>query len=284
MIIRHQEIEQRLAGIVSSIGKNPESWQDWMCLHINLQNHYDDASFGRAIMRIHDFLSAYLKDMEVDVFSCRNKNVHVFSKFITRDVLIHAGQQICELLFDEEVLLATYETFDLEQDAFYYVSYALDQAAGACAIPVSAYSGLDPFVARSIQNASTRFHEKTILNHKDLTKVLLVEDDPVTRWMVRKGLKHDCQLMTSPTANQSFDKFNEFQPDIVFLDIDLPDKSGREVLHWIMRNDPGASVVMFSSNNDLENISGSLEEGASGFISKPFLREDLLHYIHAHTN
>ena len=284
MSVQHNNTEHKLAGIIASIGKNPESWQDWMCLQISFQYNYDNEAFGRGIVRVHDFLNAYLKEIEVEVFSCQNQNIHIFSQHISREVFGHAGHELCELLFDEEMLLARYEVFDLEQDAFYYVSYALDQVSGACAIPISAYSGLDPFVARSIQNAPCSYNEKVIMNHKDLTKVLLVEDDPVTRWMVRKSLKHDCQLVTAPTANQSFDKFNEFSPDIVFLDIDLPDKSGREVLSWIMHNDPGACVVMFSSNNNLENVSETLAEGASGFIAKPFLREDLLHYIHAHSS
>ena len=86
MNIQHKDIEQKLAGIVSSIGKNPESWQNWMCLQINLQNEYDDDLFGRAIVRIHDFLSAYLKDIEVDVFSCRNRNVHIFCKHVAKGI------------------------------------------------------------------------------------------------------------------------------------------------------------------------------------------------------
>lgn len=88
--------------------------------------------------------------------------------------------------------------------------------------------------------------------------------------------------MTAPTAHQAFAKFQAFQPDVVFLDIDLPDKNGREVLSWIMHNDPGVTVVMFSSNSSLDNISQSIEEGASGFIAKPFLKESLLHYIRNH--
>jgi len=254
------DTEQKLASIVSSIGMNPESWQDWICLQISLKNDCDYEAFGRCIVRVHNFLDSYLKNMDVKVFSCKNQNIHIFSKQVSKGIFSHAGQQVCEFLFDEEALLSTCEVFDLGKDAFHYVSYALDQAAGAHTIPVSAYSGLDPFVSANIQSTSASLNEEPVIIREDLTKVLLVEDDPVTRWMVRKGLKHDCQLVTAPTANQSFDRFSNFQPDIVFLDIDLPDKSGRDVLSWIMRNDPGACVVMFSSNNDLDNISETLAE------------------------
>lgn len=284
MKIDYYEMEQTLAGIVASIGKNPESWKDWMCLQISFKNKCETDIFGRSTILIQNFIDAYFKGIEIKVFSCQNQSIHVFCKHVACDVLVYAGQLLCDLLFDEEALLTSYDTFDLEKDAFYYVSYALDQAAGTNAIPVSAYSGLDPFVAKTTAHSSACFNEKIIVNQQDLAKVLLVEDDPVTRWMVRRCLKHNCQLVTAPTANQSFDRFKNFQPDVVFLDIDLPDKNGREVLNWMLKNDPGACVVMFSTNNDLENISGSLKDGASGFISKPFLREDLLHYIEAHSN
>lgn len=283
MNIQSIKSDQQLSDIVTSIGKAPASWQGWFCLQIALQNNPDDATFGRCIARTRSFLNAYLGETEMNLFCCQNQNIHIFCKAIPIDVIIHAAQQACDLIFDEEALLTTYEIFDLAHDGHNYVSYALERKNGETVIPISAYRALDKFDTHKTQEPSTTFKEKIITNHLDLTKVLLVEDDPVTRWMVRKGLKHDCQLVTAPTANQSFDKFCSFQPDIVFLDIDLPDKSGHDVLKWIIRNDPGMSVIMFSSNNSLDNICDTLAAGARGFISKPFLREQLLHYIHGHS-
>ena len=109
--------------------------------------------------------------------------------------------------------------------------------------------------------------------------VLLVEDDPVTRWLVRNALKENCDLATAPTANKAFSMYSSYQPDIVFLDVNLPDKNGYEVLNWVMRNDPGANVVMFSSQDSMDNITQALECGARGFIGKPFVKEQLLGYV-----
>lgn len=271
---------QQLTDIVTSIGKTPQSWQGWFCLQIALQDGPDDATFGCCIARIRAFLDAYLGDTEMTLFCCQNQNIHIFCKSVPIDVLEHAAEQACELVFDEESLHTSYEIFDLEHDGHDYVSYALERKGGETVVPLSAYRALDTFDANQAPMPKTPFTENTTINHADLTKVLLIEDDPVTRWMVRKGLKHNCQLATAPTANQSFDKFSSFQPDIVFLDIDLPDKSGHEVLNWIMRNDPGTAVIMFSSNNSLDNICETLAAGARGFISKPFLKEQLLDYIH----
>lgn len=116
----------------------------------------------------------------------------------------------------------------------------------------------------------------------DQIKVLLVEDDPVTRWMVRTGLKEECVFATANHVQQAMDLYVSFQPDIVFLDIQLPDGDGYDVLDWIMWHDPGAYVVMFSSHNDLDNIMKSFENGANGFVAKPFIKDTLLHYIQSH--
>jgi CheY-like chemotaxis protein len=283
MSIQSIKSEQNLTDIITSIGKTPTSWQGWFCLQIALQNGPEDSIFGRCIARTRAFLSAYLGETDVSLFCCKNQNIHIFCKSIPIDVLEHAAEQVCDLIFDEEALITSYEIFDLEHDGQDYVSYALKCNADKTVIPLSAYRALDTFDTDKSLSTTTLFKENSIVSHTDLTKVLLIEDDPVTRWMVRKGLKHDCQLVTAPTANQSFDKFCSFQPDIVFLDIDLPDKSGHEVLSWIMRNDPGTPVIMFSSNNSLDNICETLAAGARGFISKPFLREQLLHYINDHS-
>jgi DNA-binding NarL/FixJ family response regulator len=113
----------------------------------------------------------------------------------------------------------------------------------------------------------------------DGAKVLLVEDDPATRWLVRSALRDKCRLATANTANKAFSICQSYKPDIVFLDIGLPDKSGCEVLKWLARNDPGVQVIIFSGCTDLNIISGALESGARGFIAKPFTKESFLSYI-----
>jgi two-component system chemotaxis response regulator CheY len=111
------------------------------------------------------------------------------------------------------------------------------------------------------------------------TKVLLVEDDPVTRWLVRQALKNECHLATASTAYRALTLYMSWQPDLVFLDINLPDHNGLELLEWIIHRDPHASVVMFSSLNTADLIAKALKNGAQGFITKPFLKENLLDYV-----
>ncbi len=274
--------EQKHTGIVSAIGLNPSSWQGWYAVQIDIMPPNNDHQMDGHLVWVQSVLESYLKDADGRAYFCYGRALHLICKNIPEVFLAQAASHICDLLQSEEGLLSEYAIYNLQSDGFAYVSRVFEEQGDVFSIPVSKYSEIAQQMQYKLDEFEGDIHDKKILNHKDFIKALLVEDDPVTRWMVRNTLKHECTLMTAPTAHQAFAKFQAFQPDVVFLDIDLPDKNGREVLSWIMHNDPGVTVVMFSSNSSLDNISQSIEEGASGFIAKPFLKESLLHYIRNH--
>jgi two-component system chemotaxis response regulator CheY len=68
-------------------------------------------------------------------------------------------------------------------------------------------------------------------------------------------------------------------PDATFLDIELPDANGYTVLKQCVAADKAAFIVMLSANSVKEHILASLEEGAQGFVTKPFTKEKLIHYL-----
>lgn len=115
--------------------------------------------------------------------------------------------------------------------------------------------------------------------------VLLIEDDPATRWLVRAALRDECTLSTVTSVDnymikyKALNKYMSLMPDIVFLDIELPPSSGKDILVNMLRADPKAYVVMFSSHDTEDNIRESLESGARGFIAKPFNKSIMLDYI-----
>lgn len=277
MNIEHINLEKKLVSLVSVIGRDPRSWKGWRSLHIDLsaleqENKQDTLIWARSI------LEASLKECDGEAFCSASLGVHVICKGLALDVLSEIGEQICDMALDESGIALTHHIYDLQEDAGEYIEDTLKQAGNSNVLMVDQ---AQPKSELSFDDTLYQTDRK-IRNYHDYTKVLLVEDDPVTRWMVRNALKKNCTFATADTAHKAYSMYGTFQPDIVFLDIGLPDESGRNVLEWIMRNDPGACVVMFSSNDNLDNISNTLEDGASGFIPKPFLKEQLLHYIHAH--
>ena len=263
--------DQKLMNIASSVGRDPQSWEGWFCLHIRLQETENDL-YQECLLWTKSIIESYLKETEGRVYFCGDKTIHILSKTVSPKILRQTGDQVCDLIYAENKSSACYSLYNLMEDGVLYAQSVLEQTNNIFSLPSSIHIELDaPDVREPDQIPMPSPAENT--------KVLLVEDDPVTRWMVRNTLKHECDFATAPTANKAFGMYSSYQPDIVFLDINLPDGNGHAVLEWIMRNDPGACVVMFSSNDNLDNISGALEEGASGFIAKPFLKEQLLHYV-----
>ncbi len=60
------------------------------------------------------------------------------------------------------------------------------------------------------------------------------------------------------------------QPQTVFLDIELPDSNGKDILSFITTHHPHTHVIMCSGHNSIQNVQETWELGAKGFIAKPF--------------
>ncbi len=270
--------DQKLAHVASSIGRDPMSWQGWYALVISVNDTEKDL-MQECLFWTKSIVESYLSEAEGRLYFCAERGIHILCKTPTKDVLEQTGRQICELVHVESSVRPTFELYDLSAFGFMYTKSVLENTSNIFSLP-EAYNEtpLAPEkkgIAAKLQTAM----QKPQPESQGDRKVLLVEDDPVTRWMVRNALKDECEFATAQCGNKAFSMYSSFEPDVVFLDINLPDKNGYEILEWIMRNDPGACVVMFSSNSGLDNIAHALEDGASGFIAKPFLKENLLHYI-----
>jgi DNA-binding NtrC family response regulator len=109
--------------------------------------------------------------------------------------------------------------------------------------------------------------------------VLVVEDDPLTRRIVSYSFKENYALVTAQSAHDAVANYLLYAPDIVFLDIGLPDVDGFAVLKQILHCDPDAYVVMFSSHSSSDTVAKALYEGAMGFVGKPFKSQDMRQYI-----
>lgn len=110
--------------------------------------------------------------------------------------------------------------------------------------------------------------------------VLVVEDDALTRRIVSGAFKETFVMLSAGDARDAVADYLMRAPDVVFLDIGLPDMDGFAVLDEIMAADRDAFVVMFSANLHPENVRKAKAAGAKGFIPKPFNREQIHHFIH----
>jgi two-component system, chemotaxis family, chemotaxis protein CheY len=109
-------------------------------------------------------------------------------------------------------------------------------------------------------------------------KVLAVDDSRVTLKILRKFLA-DSEFEIAGEAkdgNEAVQQFVKASPDIVVLDIVMPDMDGVQILEKFLTMDPKARVVMVSSLGTKEKVIECLEKGARSFLMKPYEKEDLL--------
>ncbi|MBI1246752.1 response regulator [bacterium] len=76
-------------------------------------------------------------------------------------------------------------------------------------------------------------------------------------------------------GKEGLEKFQELKPDVVTMDIVMPDYDGVFGLEQIMQSDPNAKVVMISALNQTTLVAEAVRKGAQDFIVKPFLPEHL---------
>lgn len=114
--------------------------------------------------------------------------------------------------------------------------------------------------------------------------ILVTEDDPLSQRLVKNVLQNEYKIITATNGQETFDNYVRFAPDIVFLDIGLPDISGLQILEKLLILDPAAYIIMLSGHTYQEAIMQAMKTGARGFVGKPFTRERLIRYIQSATN
>ena len=109
--------------------------------------------------------------------------------------------------------------------------------------------------------------------------VMVIEDDLFTLRLVETALKSHYDVIAQADASVALSMYLHKAPHMVFLDINLPDVSGHELLEKIVALDPEAYVVMLSGNSDRVNIMRAMGAGARGFLGKPFTRDRLIQTV-----
>jgi len=110
-------------------------------------------------------------------------------------------------------------------------------------------------------------------------EVLIIEDDNFMRTLLTTSLKEKYITTAAENGYNGITDYISRAPDVLFLDLGLPDINGQEILNRILTLDPDAHVIIISGHRDQKNILTALEAGAKGYIAKPFTKEKLNQYI-----
>ena len=108
--------------------------------------------------------------------------------------------------------------------------------------------------------------------------VLVVDDEPLNRQLLVDILRRGPFRVIGEAADgdEATRLYAELQPDLVLMDIMMPGTDGIEATRAILRQDPGARIVMCSTVSQQRKIVEALQAGARDFIVKPILPAKVL--------
>ncbi|MFC4735615.1 response regulator [Bacillus daqingensis] len=112
-------------------------------------------------------------------------------------------------------------------------------------------------------------------------KVLVVDDAAFMRMMIKDILEKNGFVIAGEAADgaQALELYKELSPDLVTMDITMPEMDGISSLKEIKKHDPDANVIMCSAMGQQAMVIDAIQAGARDFIVKPFQADRVLEAI-----
>ena len=113
------------------------------------------------------------------------------------------------------------------------------------------------------------------------TRILIVDDEPAIRRFLKASLETEgFQIVAAETAAQALKEAAQAKPDLMILDLGLPDQDGIEVIRQV-RAAGALPIIVLSVRNDEPGKVAALDAGADDYMVKPFGVEELLARVRA---
>ncbi len=109
-------------------------------------------------------------------------------------------------------------------------------------------------------------------------RVLLVDDARFMRLILRQILEEAGYQVVGEACNgkEAVEEYKDKKPDLVTMDVIMPEMSGVEAARKIIKASPEAKILMVSAMGQQQLVKESLEAGAYDYVVKPFVPEDVL--------
>ncbi|MDV4149732.1 response regulator [Clostridium sp. AL.422] len=114
-----------------------------------------------------------------------------------------------------------------------------------------------------------------------MTKVLIVDDAAFMRMMIKDILQKNGFNVIGEASNgvEAVNLYKKERPDVVTMDITMPDMDGIEAVKEIRAFDPSAKIIMCSAMGQQSMVMDAIKSGAKDFIVKPFQADRVLEAI-----
>jgi two-component system, OmpR family, response regulator MprA len=116
-----------------------------------------------------------------------------------------------------------------------------------------------------------------------MSQILLVDDETVITGFLRRGLAYKgYDVRIAETAETALDSARDFPPDLVILDIGLPDLDGHEVCRRLRAGgDSDLPIIMLTAKDSVQDKIAGLDNGADDYLTKPFVFDELVARVRA---
>lgn len=111
----------------------------------------------------------------------------------------------------------------------------------------------------------------------DKVKILWAEDDAYIRVEITEMMEEEgWEVIEATDGVEAFEKYKQCDPDLILLDVDMPRRSGLEVLQLIRLNDSHTPIVIYSTLHGDDDVMAGLVNGANVYLAKNFCVDNLL--------
>lgn len=114
-----------------------------------------------------------------------------------------------------------------------------------------------------------------------MANILIVDDASFMRMMIKDILSKDGFTIVGEAENglKGVEKYKELQPDLVIMDITMPEMDGIQAVKEIKKINPDAKVVMCSAMGQQAMVIEAIQAGAKDFIVKPFQNDRVVEAV-----
>jgi DNA-binding NtrC family response regulator len=108
-------------------------------------------------------------------------------------------------------------------------------------------------------------------------KVLIIDDEDCLREVFSELLKEENYVVAeAATGTEGIEKIHKFQPDLILLDMNLPDISGMDILTYVRENNLPAEIIIITAYGTIKNAVEATRLGAYDYLEKPVNNDELL--------
>ncbi len=124
----------------------------------------------------------------------------------------------------------------------------------------------------------THKEESVVVSADSKGTIVIVDDSRMIRKMLRGILEDAGYAVIAEAGNglEAVTAYKQYKPDIITLDITMPEMDGVEALKEIIKYDPDAYAIMITAAGQQQKVIAALKAGASKFVMKPFMKEEVL--------